>query len=136
MTWKCPKCGREFSRRGQSHFCGETPQRMEDYIMTFDSDIQDRLWKVRDVLRRSLPGYHEGIVWGMPVWQKDMERIHIAVNKGDIGIYPGPEAIAHFAPKFDELHLSYEKGMLKLPFRKDLPLDLIREIAEWCGARS
>ena len=31
--WKCPKCGREFARANQSHYCGEKP-------LTVDDDVQ------------------------------------------------------------------------------------------------
>ena len=24
--WKCPRCGREFQKKGQSHYCGEKPK--------------------------------------------------------------------------------------------------------------
>ena len=29
--WKCPKCGREFARTEQPHYCGK-PQTVDEYI--------------------------------------------------------------------------------------------------------
>ena len=28
--WKCPKCGREFKKKGQSHYCGEKPKTIQE----------------------------------------------------------------------------------------------------------
>ena len=37
MTWKCPKCGREFRRQNQDHYCGK-PRTIEEYIEGQASD--------------------------------------------------------------------------------------------------
>ena len=29
--WKCPKCGREFQKKEQSHYCGEKPKTIDEY---------------------------------------------------------------------------------------------------------
>ena len=29
MKWKCPKCGREFGRQGQDHYCGKAPETID-----------------------------------------------------------------------------------------------------------
>lgn len=33
--WKCPKCGREFARRNQDHYCVK-PQSIDEYIAAQD----------------------------------------------------------------------------------------------------
>ena len=38
MTWKCPKCGREFSKKDQQHFC-EKPQTIDEYIAAQDERV-------------------------------------------------------------------------------------------------
>ena len=35
--WKCPKCGRGFSREGQSHFCGKI-ETIDQYIEEQEED--------------------------------------------------------------------------------------------------
>ena len=30
--WTCPKCGREFKRTNQSHYCGKAPESVDEYI--------------------------------------------------------------------------------------------------------
>ena len=39
--WKCPKCGREFKKKGQSHYCGEKPKTIDEYILSQDEDKQE-----------------------------------------------------------------------------------------------
>lgn len=33
--WKCPKCGREFARQNQDHYCVK-PQSIDEYIAALD----------------------------------------------------------------------------------------------------
>ena len=30
--WTCPKCGREFKRTNQGHYCGKSPENRDEYI--------------------------------------------------------------------------------------------------------
>lgn len=30
--WTCPKCGREFKRTNQGHYCGKVPENVDEYI--------------------------------------------------------------------------------------------------------
>ena len=30
--WTCPKCGREFKRTNQGHYCGKAPENVDEYI--------------------------------------------------------------------------------------------------------
>ena len=53
--WKCPKCGRTFKNENQSHYCGKTPETVDEYILSQDEAIRGQLERVRNVLRASLP---------------------------------------------------------------------------------
>ena len=33
--WTCPKCGREFKRRNQGHYCGKAPENVDEYISLY-----------------------------------------------------------------------------------------------------
>ena len=49
-----------------------------------------------------------------------------------MGMYPGPEAVEHFAPVLKERGYKYSKGAIQFPYG-NVPLELIREIAQYCG---
>ena len=58
--WKCPKCGREFGRQNQGHYCVK-PETIDAYIAMQDEAVQPRLREVRDILRAALPEAQERI---------------------------------------------------------------------------
>ena len=131
MKWKRPKCGREFSRQDQDHYCIK-PQSVDEYIAAQDDAKQPKLNEIRTVLRSALPDAEERISWSMPTYRKDHNIIHFAAQKKHIGLYPGPEAVAYFSGRLDQAGLLYSKGSIQIPYSDDLPLELIAEIADWC----
>ena len=127
--WKCPKCGREFSRQGQSHYC-EKPKTIDEYIAAQDEAVRPKLNEVRAILRSALPDAQERISWSMPTYWKGQNLIHFAASKKHIGLYPGGEATTVFAEELAGIDVS--KGTIRLPYDKELPADLIKKIAVWC----
>ena len=129
MTWKCPKCGREFSRQNQDHYCVK-PQNIEEYIAAQDEMVQLRLKEVRAVLLKAIPEAEERISWSMPTYWKGRNIIHFAASKKHLGIYPGDEATEKFAEELSGL--SGSKGTIRIPYDQPLPKELIERIAKWC----
>lgn len=129
MTWTCPKCGREFKRTNQDHYC-EKPQSIDEYIAAQDESVRPRLQRLRTIIHEAVPDATERISWSMPTFWKGTNLIHFAAFKKHIGIYPGDEAVAAFAGKLTGLDVS--KGAIRLYHDQDLPETLIREIAQWC----
>lgn len=130
--WKCPKCGRSFKHENQSHYCGTAPKTIDEYILGQDAGIRDHLQSVRETIRNELPEATEKISWSMPTWWQGHNIIHFAAAKKHIGLYPGPEAVAHFSERLDQAGCKYSKGSIQIPYSDNLPLDLISEIANWC----
>ena len=129
MTWKCPKCGREFSRQNQDHYCVK-PQNIDEYIAAQDEKYQPRLKEIREILRNALPDAEERISWMMPTYWKGRNLIHFAASKKHLGLYPGDEATVVFAEELKDYDIS--KGTIRLPYDADLPAELIQRIARWC----
>jgi len=129
MTWKCPKCGREFSRQNQDHYCVK-PQNIDEYIAAQDEMVQLRLKEVRAVLLKAIPEAEERISWSMPTYWKGRNIIHFAASKKHLGIYPGDEATEKFAEELSGLSVS--KGTIRIPYDQPLPKELIERIAKWC----
>ena len=102
---------------------------IDEYINAQDESIRDRLNLVRDTIRAAIPEAEECISYKMPTYRKGRNIIHFAAAKNHIGIYPGPEAIEAFADRLKGYKTS--KGALQLPNSRELPLELIREIAQY-----
>ena len=129
--WVCPKCGRSFRHTGQHHYCGKAPQTIEEYILGQPEEVRERLRQVNAAIRSSLPEAREKISWSMPTYWKGRNLIQFAASKRHIGLYPGPEAVEAFAGRLTDYKTS--KGTIQLPYSKPLPLELIADIAKWCG---
>ena len=127
--WKCPKCGRKFKKKGQNHYCGEKPQTIDEYIQSQDADKQEDLQRIRQILRRALPEAEERISWSMPTYWKKHNILHFAASKKHLGLYPGPEAVIHFAEELQGYKT--EKGTIRIPYGK-VDAALIEKIAKWC----
>lgn len=128
--WTCPKCGREFKKQNQSHYCGEAPKTIDEYIAAQLEEQQAYLLKIREAIHNAIPDAQERISWSMPTFWKEHNIIHFAANKKHIGIYAGPEAVIEFAELLKPYKTS--KGTIQIPYKEPLPLELISQIASWC----
>ena len=107
---------------------------IKEYIAEQDETIRPRLEDVYKVIRDAIPNAEERISWGMPTFWEGRNIIHFAAAKKHIGLYPGPEAIEFFADRLQDYKTS--KGAIQLPNNKELPIDLIKDIAIWCYERN
>ena len=80
MTWKCPKCGREFSREHQDHYCVK-PKTIDEYISFQDEKVRPMLEEIREVISTAIPEAEERISWSMPTYWKGRNIIHFAASK-------------------------------------------------------
>ena len=127
--WKCPKCGREFSRQHQDHYCVK-PETIDAYIAMQDEAVQPRLREIRAILRDAIPEAEERMSWSMPTYWRGRNLIHFAASKKHLGLYPGGEATTVFAEELKDFYVS--KGTIRIPWERELPTELIRRIARWC----
>ena len=127
--WKCPKCGREFARIEQQHYC-EKLRTIDEYIAAQRDSVQPKLCELRQILSAAIPEAEERISWSMPTLWKGQNLIHFAAQKKHIGLYPGDEASAVFSDDLQDYDVS--KGTIRLPYDRPLPAELITKIAHWC----
>lgn len=127
--WKCPKCGREFSRQEQQHYCGK-PRTIDEYIEAQDEAVQPRLREIRAVIRSAIPEAQERLSWSMPTFWRGRNILHFAASKKHLGLYPGGEATTVFADALKDYDVS--KGTVRIPWDRALPVELVQRIARWC----
>lgn len=82
--WKCPKCGKEFKKTAQSHYCGEKPKTIEEYIFRQDAEKQGDLLAMRQVLHEALPETEERISWSMPTYWEKTDKGTIRIPYGAV----------------------------------------------------
>ena len=110
------------------------PDVIDEYIQKQDPAVRERLNIIRQTIRAAIPDVEERISWQMPTFWKGRNIIHFAAFKNHIGIYPGGEATSEFAEKLTDFKTT--KGAIQLPNNKELPLELIAEIARWSYERN
>ena len=128
--WTCPDCGREFKRTNQSHYCGKAPATVDEYIERQEESLRPTLVSLKNTICEAIPEAEAVIAWSMPTWKKKGNIIHFAVNKGYIGLYVEQAAISFFEERLKGFE-AY-KGVIRLKTDRELPLDLISDIAKWC----
>lgn len=128
--WKCPKCGRTFKNREQSHFCGKAPETIEEYILDQPETVRPYLYQVNSAIKEALPDAVEKIAWSMPTYWKGGNLIQFAACKKHIGLYTGEDAVEAFSEYLKDYKVN--KGTIQFPYDQYLPTELIAKIAKWC----
>jgi predicted N-acetyltransferase YhbS/uncharacterized protein YdhG (YjbR/CyaY superfamily) len=108
------------------------PMNVDEYINIQPLHIQQDLQTVRSTIQMALPNATEKISYQMPTYRQGKNIIHFAAQKHHLGIYPGAEVVAHFAPRL--LKYKTGKGTIQFPYKSlNENLSLISEIVSWCG---
>lgn len=104
-------------------------QTIDEYISTFPEDIQEKLEKIRQTIRRAALEAKEVINYQMPTFRQNGILVHFAAFKNHISFFPTPSAIV----AFEEELASYEtsKGTIKFPMDEPIPFDLITKIVKF-----
>lgn len=129
-VWVCPKCGREFRRTNQGHYCGKPPKTVMEYIKAQPAEAQAHLTMIVDIINAVIPGVQARISWSMPVYEKDGKSISFSACKNHVSVYVGSEAIEKFTP--DLSGFDARKNAVYFPYSKNLPGKLIEDMVKWC----
>lgn len=128
--WVCPKCGREFKRNNQSHYCGEAPRTIEEYISQQEKPVQDFLLELHCVIGNALPDVKQRIAWSMPTYGEKDIIVQFYAHKTYVSLYVGDDAIEYFREALKEY--TYKKSAVYLKYTQPLPEALITEMVKWC----
>lgn len=124
--WICPKCGREFKRTNQGHYCGKAPETVEEYIAAQIPEAQEHLIDLRNIMQRLVPEVTERIAWSMPVYKKDKYSISFAACKKHISFYVDMDILETYRAQLSEFII--KKNAIYLPYDKALPIKVLEEI--------
>lgn len=102
---------------------------IDEYILQFPFEIQEKLHTMRKVIRDSAPDAEEKMSWQMPTFYLHGNLVHFAAFKNHIGFYPGADGIEAFTDKFTGY--KYSKGAVRFPVDKPLPFELISAIVRY-----
>lgn len=102
------------------------PKNIDEYIAAFPEDVQERLQKIRAIIREAAPNATEAISYQMPTFKLEGNLVHFAAYKNHIGFYPIPTGIEKFEAELAAYKRS--KGAVQFPLDQPMPYDLIGRI--------
>lgn len=105
------------------------PASIEEYIDASAPEVQERLWKLHECIRKAAPGATEGLKWGMPAYLYDKILVTFAVFKNHIGFYPMATAIQAFAESLAKYKTA--EGSVQFSLNMPLPLPLITKMVKF-----
>ncbi|NLY19872.1 MAG: DUF1801 domain-containing protein [Tissierellia bacterium] len=123
--WTCEKCGREFKRINQSHFCIEI-ESVDNYINQFPIKEQAVLKSIKEIVARNFVDSEETIKWRMPTYNKNNKTIHFANHKNHINLFIGEEVLSQL--KEDCMEFQMHNGNIKFDKSRDIPYDLVEKL--------
>lgn len=108
---------------------GVTFDSIDDYISGCDSEVQEILKKLREVIKEAAPEAAEKISYQMPTFALYGNLVHFAACKNHIGFYPTPSGINAYREELSEYKGT--KGAIQFPIGKPLPYELISKIVKF-----
>jgi len=101
-----------------------------EYIASFPKDVQEKLQKIRAVIRRAVPDAEEAMRYGIPTFRlAGQNLVHFAAFKDHLSFFPTPSGVEHFQKELAAYMLS--KGTIRIPLDVPVPYDLIERIARF-----
>ncbi|MDN3695401.1 DUF1801 domain-containing protein [Chryseobacterium tructae] len=102
---------------------------IDEYILLFPVEAQEKLIELRVFITSQVPHLEEYIGYQMPAFRyKGKPLIYFAGYKKHIGFYPGAEGIKNFEKDFEKRNYKFSKGAVQFPLDEENPLDLVDKI--------
>lgn len=110
------------------------PKHIDEYIAGFPPEIQEKLEKIRETIRKAAPKAEEAISYMIPTFKLHGNLVHFAAFKTHIGFYPAPGGIEAFKEELSVYEIS--KGTVRFPLDQRIPYALIRKIVKFRVAQN
>jgi len=102
---------------------------IDEYILEFPTEVQEKLKNLRKVIKESAPDAEEKISYQMPTFVLHGNLVQFAAHQNHIGFYPTPSGINAFKHELSEYKGA--KGSIQFPMEKPLPYELISKIVKF-----
>jgi uncharacterized protein YdhG (YjbR/CyaY superfamily) len=109
----------------------EKAKSVEGYLAGFPDEVQTRLRKLQQLVRKAAPDAVESISYGIPAFKLNGKvLVYFAAWKAHISVYPVPKGTA--ALRKETAPYQTGKGTVSFPNDKPIPYALVKKIV---GAR-
>ena len=104
------------------------PRDVDAYIAGFPAEVQEKLKRIRAIIRQAAPEAEETIKYGMPTYVLKGNLVFFAAYKKFISVYPAPRGGAEFNRAVETYRA--EKSTLQFPLDEQIPYELIQEVVK------
>jgi len=105
------------------------PESVDQYLSWFSGEIRERLELIRETLKKAIPDAKEVISYHMPAFKTSEVLVYYAAAKNHLGYYPTNSGVEEFKKELAPYVTS--KGAIQFPYDRELPLELISQIAQF-----
>ena len=108
------------------------PQSIDGYIAGFPPPVQAVLKRVRQTIRKALPGADEAISYGIPTYRlHGRPVIYFAGWKRHYSLYPFNARLVGTFQTGVATHEVNDKGTIRFPLSEPVPVKLIADLARF-----
>ena len=107
----------------------KVPNTIDEYIMGFPEDIQEKLETLRATIWKAAPDAEEIISYAMPTFKLNGNLVHFAAYQNHVGFYPVPSGMKEFEKELSVYKSG--KGSAQFPHDQPLPLALVTKIVKF-----
>ncbi|HVL00157.1 MAG TPA: DUF1801 domain-containing protein [Dongiaceae bacterium] len=105
------------------------PTTIAEYIQAAPPEGQPHLQRIYEILKSVAPDAEEAIKWSTPFFVEPRYLFAFSAHKAHLSFAPTAAALEHFSAELKSHKTT--KEMLQIPYKKPLPEELIRKIAEY-----
>jgi uncharacterized protein YdhG (YjbR/CyaY superfamily) len=102
---------------------------IDEYIETFEPDVQKTLHEIRKFIKTLVPDAAEKISYGIPTFYLNGNLVHFAAFKDHYGFFPSPSGIETFEKELAPYLTG--KGTLRFSFDKPIPWKKKKKVVQF-----
>ncbi|MBN2775300.1 MAG: DUF1801 domain-containing protein [Prolixibacteraceae bacterium] len=105
------------------------PENIDEYICGFPLEVQEKLIRLREVIKNSAPDASERISYQMPAFYQNGILVYYAGFKNHISFFPTSSGVEKFKSRLAAYETS--KGTLRFQLNEPIPYELVAEIVKF-----
>jgi len=106
------------------------PKTIAEYIRRAPREGQPHLRRMYEILKSVAPEAEEAIKWGTPFFVEPRFLFAFSAHKAHLSFAPAKTGLKAFSKELEEHDTT--KGLVRIPYDKPLPEELVRKIAAHC----
>lgn len=102
---------------------------VDEYILNLPQASRIKFEQLRQLLKEVAPNATENLKWGKPILETETILFAFSCHKAHLSFVPTRQALEPFKNQLQPYVLGQDS--IQFPLNQPLPVDLIREIAEY-----